>query len=167
MLGAAVELMRLGRAPTVAELAQECRIGRATIYRWWPSKAALMLDAFVHQAELEVGGGAGLALDGFIRITFAAIALPERRAVLRSVAAEALVDSAAMEILTAFTSARRIALREVLVREAGGRLVSTERLELLVDEIFGVLWYRVLFGHGELDAGTARILVDDIRKRLA
>ncbi len=158
---------RLGRSPTVAELSDACRIGRQTIYRWWPSKSALLLDALVYQADLEVGPSESLGLDAFIRGTVAALGRPERREALRVMVAEALADEVAMDSLRSFTASRRHALRDVLVREAGGRLVSTERLDLLVDEVFGVLWYRVLFGHGELDAATARTLADDVRRRLA
>lgn len=168
VLEAAVTLTsRLGRAPSVAELAAECRIGRQTIYRWWPSKAALMLDAFVRMADSDIGETEELALDAFVRTTLTTAARPERREVLRSVVAEALGDESAMATLRSFTAARRHALREILVREAGGRLVSTQRLDVLVDEVFGVLWYRVLFGHGALDTATARVLVDDVRRRLA
>lgn len=168
VLDAAVRLMsHLGRAPSVAELAAESHIGRQTIYRWWPSKAALMLDAFVRMADLDIGDTEALGLDGFVRVTLTTAARPERREVLRSVIAEALGDEAAMATLRSFTAARRHALREILVREAGGRLVSTQRLDVLVDEVFGVLWYRVLFGHGALDTATARVLVDDVRRRLA
>lgn len=160
-------MSRLGRAPSVAELAAETRIGRQTIYRWWPSKAALMLDAFVRMDDAAMPATDALGLDGFVRSELTAAARPERREVLRSVVAEALVDESAMDTLRAFTAARRHALRERLVREAGGRLVSTQRLDLLVDQVFGVLWYRVLFGHGALDNATARGLVDDVRRRLA
>lgn len=167
VLDAAVQLMsHLGRAPSVAELAAECHIGRQTIYRWWPSKAALMLDAFVRMADIDIGDTESLGLDGFVRVTMTTAARPERREVLRSVVAEALGDESAMATLRSFTAARRHALREILVREAGGRLVSTQRLDVLVDEVFGMLWYRVLFGHGALDTATARVLVDDVRRRL-
>lgn len=168
VLDAAVRLMsHLGRAPSVAELAAECHIGRQTIYRWWPSKGALMLDAFVRMADIDIGDTESLGLDGFVRVTLTTAARPERREVLRSVVAEALSDEAAMATLRSFTAARRHALREILVREAGGRLVSTQRLDVLVDEVFGVLWYRVLFDHGALDTATAHLLVDDVRRRLA
>lgn len=151
----------------MSEIATVCRVGRQTIYRWWPSKSALLLDAFVHQADREIAPAETFGLDAFVRVAFMSAARPERRDVLRSIVAEALRDEAAMAMLRSFTASRRHALREALVREAGGRLVSTHRLDLLVDEVFGVLWYRVLFGHGTLDAATARALADDVRRRLA
>jgi AcrR family transcriptional regulator len=45
LLSAAARLMKDGRHPTVAEVAKEARISRATAYRYFPSQDALLAEA--------------------------------------------------------------------------------------------------------------------------
>ncbi|TAH38079.1 MAG: TetR/AcrR family transcriptional regulator [Planctomycetota bacterium] len=45
LLSAAARLMKAGRCPTVAEVAEEARISRATAYRYFPSREVLMAEA--------------------------------------------------------------------------------------------------------------------------
>lgn len=34
---------------SIESIAKEAGVGKATIYRWWPSKASVVIDAFVHK----------------------------------------------------------------------------------------------------------------------
>lgn len=46
------------RGPTgasIAEIARAAGVGRQTIYRWWPSRFALVLDAVVHVTDDRMG----------------------------------------------------------------------------------------------------------------
>jgi AcrR family transcriptional regulator len=45
LLSAAARLMKDGRAPTVAEVAEEAQISRATAYRYFPSQDTLLVEA--------------------------------------------------------------------------------------------------------------------------
>ncbi|MEW6271262.1 MAG: helix-turn-helix domain-containing protein [Thermodesulfobacteriota bacterium] len=45
LLAAAARLLRAGRSPSVAEVADEARISRATAYRYFPSRDALLAEA--------------------------------------------------------------------------------------------------------------------------
>ena len=78
ILRAAAELLVAGDGAliTVAAIAERAGVGKQTIYRWWPSKSAVLLDAMIHRAE-EVApapdsGDLQTDLRLFLRSTFAA-----------------------------------------------------------------------------------------------
>jgi AcrR family transcriptional regulator len=152
-----------GMAVTIEAIAAAAGVGRQTIYRWWPSKGAVLLDAMTERAAVEVPvPDQGSLLDDlrwFLTATFrsATAAAP----VLRGVMAEAQRDPHAAELLVGFTGRRRAALRELIGRSrARGEVAEHADVELLVDQAFGVLWYRLLTGHGELtDAAAERLAV--------
>jgi Tetracyclin repressor-like, C-terminal domain len=67
--------------------------------------------------------------------------------------AEALRDADAAEGLGEFAAARGQELRGLLARgQARGELSSDADLDLMVDQVYGVLWYRLLIGHAPLGA---------------
>jgi AcrR family transcriptional regulator len=98
LLAAARELVtRSGyEAVSIADIAQAAGTGRQTIYRRWPGKAELVLDAFTAHAVSQVDDGPGPAgpdmVRDFLARTFAALA--ETGPALRSLMAYAQQDPA-------------------------------------------------------------------------
>ncbi|QKV95291.1 TetR/AcrR family transcriptional regulator [Streptomyces sp. NA02950] len=113
ILDAAIELVgEMGYAKlTIEAIAARAGVGKQTIYRWWPSKAAVLLDAFValgEQAAREAGGdGAGgeetyeipdtgdleADLKLVVRATVDELNAPEYDAPLRALAAESVINA--------------------------------------------------------------------------
>ena len=117
ILQATAELLAAGDGAliTVGAIAERAGVGKQTIYRWWPSKSAVLLDAMIHRAE-EIApapdtGDLHTDLRLFLRSTFATA--PDNRSLLSAVLREALGDGATMERLAVFSAARRdaVALR--------------------------------------------------------
>lgn len=156
ILRAAAELLVGGQGAqiTVDAIAERAGVGKQTIYRWWPSKSALLLDAMIHRAEAVApapdSGDLQTDLRGFLRSTFAA--MPGNRSLLLGVLREALGDLETMDQLAAFTAARRDALAQILRR---AEISEPERLDTIVDQAFGLLWYRMIFAHQPLDDRVA------------
>jgi hypothetical protein len=68
--------------------------------------------------------------------------------VLRALAAEAPGDPRVADLLREFTRTRREALHTILARgRERGELAVEADLDLMVDQVYGLLWYRLLLGN--------------------
>src|SRR5947209_5928840 len=62
-----------------------------------------------------------------------------------------------------WVAARRAALRSILERgEARGELRRDLDLELVIDGLYGPMWYRLLNSHAPLDRAFAECLVEQL-----
>jgi AcrR family transcriptional regulator len=154
---------------TIEAIAAEAGVGRQTIYRWWPSKGAVLADALVHYArvvvpERDTGSFAG-DLAAFLIDSFAGLADHGYADRLRQIVAAAQHDEHVARILSEFTAVRRAALRALLERgRDAGELAPDADLDMLVDMAYGVLYYRLLVGHAPLDEDAARSLAAELTR---
>ena len=143
-------------AVTMTEIAAAAGAGKQTIYRWWDSKPALVLDALQHYGAVEIDpeqpGDPSLA-DFFGRVCAGATrAAPA----LRPLMAEAQFDPALRAALKErLVDRRRDALRAALARWG---VVVEERREALVLALYGALWYRLLLDE-KLDTAFVAAMV--------
>nr|BFD90315.1 TetR/AcrR family transcriptional regulator [Kitasatospora sp. Xyl93] len=156
-----------GTPVTIDAIARTAGVGKQTVYRWWPSKGAVLLDALTDRADQDVHGpdtgDLRTDLRTFVTSTFEAAQRGTTASALRTVAREAARDPHLAELMRTFTAARRTALRDLLARARDrGELAGTADLDLIADQVYGVFWYRFLLGHGPLDADTAARLADSL-----
>ncbi len=166
ILKAAVGLLEeIGyRAITIEKIAAKAGVGKQTIYRWWPSRAAVVLEASV-QAAADAApypdtGSLLTDLRAFLTASFVSLDGPTGP-VLRGLVAEAQLDEEfRQQFVESFIRPRRAGLIEILRRGAGrGELSADVNPELLADMIYGAKWNRLLFGHASLDARMASQMV--------
>ncbi|TQS43562.1 TetR/AcrR family transcriptional regulator [Cryptosporangium phraense] len=152
ILTGAVELVReigYGRL-TIEGIAARAGVGKQTIYRWWPSRADVLFEALATHADLEISaddhGSYRADLRAFLSESFALAEASGVAEILRPLMAEAQLDPAFGDrFRDAFLTRRRAALRRVLDRAAErGDLPAQPPPDLVIDVVFGVLWYRVL-----------------------
>lgn len=152
------------RAMTIEAIAARAGVGKKTIYRWWPSKAAIVLETLITATEtnapfLDTGSLKGDLLSYFER------SLPglqdESGKLLRGLAAEAQLDPEfAREFHRVFIVPRREALVALLKRAVQrGELAADTNLDALADMIYGAKWYRFLLYPAPLDDAFAREMV--------
>jgi AcrR family transcriptional regulator len=158
ILSAAYDLVieRGYAAVTTADIAVRAGAGKQTIYRWWPTKAALVLDALDRwgrdRIDIELAQASGLA--AFL----GGVCAGATRAgpVLRSLMAEAQFDPALRaDLRTRLVEQRRTALRRAL---ADHGIADDRRREALILAIYGALWYRLLLDE-PLDAAFTAAMV--------
>ncbi|GIH14440.1 TetR/AcrR family transcriptional regulator [Rugosimonospora africana] len=171
ILAAALELLaEVGYAGlTIEGIAARSGAGKQTVYRWWPSKADVLLDALMTKAEMHIPipdeGSYAADLRGFLTASFT---LGRDRRVMdiqRALMAHAQIDEEfGRRFRTEALQHRRDALAIILDRaEARGDLPPGLSPGTVADIVFGVIWYRVLATHQPLD----RALVDELVTTLA
>jgi AcrR family transcriptional regulator len=154
ILAAALELTaQAGYAGlTIEGIAGRSGTGKQTIYRWWPSKADVLLDALATRADLDVPvadqGSYRADLETFLDASFALGRRPPVPEVLRALMAHAQLDAGFAErFRESFLERRRAALNVILERaRARGDLPPRPAPDTICDVVFGVIWYRVLTG---------------------
>ncbi|AUG78016.1 TetR family transcriptional regulator [Kitasatospora sp. MMS16-BH015] len=143
---------------TVEGIAVRSGTGKQTIYRWWPSKADVLLDALATKAELYVPipdtGSYPADLRAFLTASFALIRHPQIIEGLRALMAEAQLDPAFGErFRESFLQPRREALGAVLQRaQQRGELPDGLSADTITDIVFGTIWYRLLAIRKPFDA---------------
>jgi AcrR family transcriptional regulator len=152
-------------AVTMKGIAEAAGVGRATVYRWWPTRAAVLMEALnelsARLATPEPTADPEADLLAFLTATFAMAGRGPSRAVLLGLTADAQHDPGIGAAVAELTARRRALLRARLERLDGEWNVP---LELVVDMLFGAMWYRMIDLHDRLDATTAADLCRAVRK---
>jgi|ERR1700722_14301620 AcrR family transcriptional regulator len=145
---------------TMEALALAAGVGKQTIYRWWSSLGEVVLEALREHARTIPAPETGTLegdLSAFLRATFRLARGPEGTApILKGLMAEAQLDDRFAPRFAEFIEERRGALRTVVLRHMPRS--PRNEVDATVDMLFGAMWYRMLVGHGELDAAFAQTL---------
>jgi AcrR family transcriptional regulator len=149
------------RGLRIEAIARAAGVGKQTIYRWWPTRAALVAEAAMARARTEVPepdtGTTEGDIAAFLEATYRAARGPELSPMLRALAAEAQEGSEVAEALHTFIGARRHALIAIIRRGVErGDLPADADVEVLCDLAFGILWYRLLVTHGPVEDNLAQ-----------
>jgi AcrR family transcriptional regulator len=153
---------------SVDAIAEMSGAGKATVYRWWPNKAAVLIEAFRERIAQEMPfpdtgdfrQDVRQQLQNFTEIIY----WGKRGKVFRSFIAGAQADP---EIAKAFREVwirpRRAEARQLFERYiAMGVARSDLDPDLAVELIFSPLYYRLLTGWGEITGKYLDHLVDNI-----
>lgn len=151
-------------AVTVEKIAERAKVSKATIYKWWPNKAAVVMDGFLSAAmsRLPVPDTGSVIGDIVIQVTNLARFLTSREGkVINELIAEGQFDSKlAEEYRLRYFNPRRLDSRHILERGVQrGELKQDADLEICIDLIYGPLFYRLLVTGEKLDEAFIKILV--------
>src|SRR5918998_98248 len=154
-------------AVTVEAIAERAGVSKATVYRWWPNRAAVVMDGFLSTVTSEVPfPHTGHARED-IRIHMRRLTEAFAGRIGRTVAAllaEGQADPELAEALRSrWLSVRRAEASEIL--ELGierGELREGLDPDVAVDVLYGPIYYRMLVGHGPLDKDFTDALSDHI-----
>ncbi len=152
------------RGFTIEAVARRARAGKPTVYRWWPSRAALLLDVYHRQKREPEPDPAGTIEDelaGFLAHLLRFWREGPAGDVFRALVAEAQADVEARAALAAYTGERRRAFADLVERRrATGEIAADFDADLVWEAVVAFAWRRLLaFELGDDDEAAARRLV--------
>jgi AcrR family transcriptional regulator len=159
----AVLLERGLKGFSIEAVARAAKAGKPTIYRWWPSRAALLLEVY-HARKTQVcltdSGSLEDDLTTYLTTILGNWRKPGAGALFRSVIAQAQDDAEAAAALAAYAGERRADMIAKLARaRAGGGLRAKARPDLLAEALQSFAWARLLTDRLDLPPEEARAVV--------
>jgi AcrR family transcriptional regulator len=142
-------------------------VSKATIYKWWPSKTLVALDAFLmrmsHDVPTPDTGSAQKDFTEQVKSMIVFYTSPAGRAFCQFIA-EGQSDPAFLAVFRErFLKSRRDDVRAIWQRGvARGEIRADLGREVVLDLIYGPIIYRLLVGHGPLNAKEAKLLVSAV-----
>jgi AcrR family transcriptional regulator len=172
ILSAAVDLLlEQGlHATSMDDLAERAGVSKATIYRWWPSKELLALEALTTEwaapaasANRDTGGLRGDLLAQFRPWVRQLNKKPFGR-VIAGLIAEAQTNSEFAALYREhFVRPRRDATRPLLLRAIDrGEISASIDLEATLDLLYGPIYHRLLHGHAPLNDRFAQQVINAV-----
>ena len=157
ILKAAVDLVLESgfKALSMDAIAGRAGVGRMTIYRRWPNKAAIVMDAFVARVDPNTLFSPAKSYIESIRLqmrTMARVFRGKDGALIRALLAEAQFDS---ELATAVRERwtmprRRMAIAYFEEGKRKGFLRSDVDPDAMIDVLYAPIYYRLQMGTGPL-----------------
>jgi AcrR family transcriptional regulator len=161
VLQATIDLVdnpRIGYAGlTMEAIARRAHVSKGTLYRWWPSKAHLLLDAYLAKAHRDVptsdtGDLATDLQDHFGHIAYALTHLGTGRTLAEIIVA-ANADPAFAELFrSTLLNDRKTSSRLILERaRARGEIRNDADLDVAIDAAYGAIHHRLLVSSAPID----------------
>lgn len=149
---------------TIEAIAAQAGAGKQTIYRWWPSKAAVVLEVYASLAPREVPvPDTGSVEQDLIQLVHWFCELFTRTiagSALAGLIAEAQGDAQIQRAFRELVIGRRSLMSQILERGlARGELAADADFDVVLDMLSGALWYRLFTAHAPIGPHYARDLV--------
>ena len=150
---------------TIQAISDRSGISKPTIYRWWPSRNAVIIDSAFDRVAKEMTFDATTSAyaalrDQMRRVLALMCSRPGR--VMAEILAEGQSDPATLTSFNEqFLQVRRSEVRELLERGiAAGEFAPDMDIEIGIDMIYGPLYFRLMAQHLPLSAQACDRLLE-------
>lgn len=170
ILRAAADLALTGGATGVSidAIAKRAAVSRTTVYKWWPSAAAIVLEGLLETMRGSItppiGSSTREALEHQLRALNSILSDATTGPLFRSVIAAASANGElATALLDQWLLPRRAAVGAVVLDGvASGELRRDLDVDAVVDALFSPAYYRLMFSLPALDEQTLTQLLDTV-----
>ncbi|MDQ0058743.1 TetR/AcrR family transcriptional regulator [Paenibacillus harenae] len=154
-------------AVTVEKIADRAKVSKATIYKWWPNKAAVVMDGYLTAAAArlpvpDTGSGFQDILEHATNM--ARFMTTREGSIFLEIIGEGQVDPGLAEAFrTRYIQPRRQEVRGIMERGLSrGQLKNSLDIALCTDLIYGPIFYRLLVTGDPIDDNYVRQLVTQV-----
>jgi AcrR family transcriptional regulator len=160
------------RDVSIEAIASKAGVGKMTIYKWWPSRAYVALDALSKSLTKKIPipdtGDTKKDLEELFGSAMAFFS-SKKGLIFGRFLAEAQSDPKfAVSFRERLLNPRREAARQVLHRAMErGEIERTLEIESVLDLIFGAMIFRLMAGHGTLNKTEAMSMVSILMEGIA
>jgi AcrR family transcriptional regulator len=170
IVAAAADLVLAGgaEAVTVEGIAARAGVSKATIYKWWPSGKAVMLEGLLEVTRATMVLPQDGDLETMLRAHVGALVGVLRDGpagpLLRALAGQGQSDEAtARALLDQWIRPRRVVTEAALeAAVARGELRADTDVAVALDQLYAPVYYRLIFGHEALDDALADRIVSQL-----
>jgi len=162
ILSAARDLLEeVGFAQVTCEAIADCSgTSKTTIYRWWPNKAAVLLDAFVEAVSPELPAGYPDSLEEYMVShlrQFTRVLMGRSGRLLAAILAAAQHDpDVEAALVSHWIGPRRARARRAMRRyQAEGQLDASIDIDQALDSLYGPLYFLLMVRHRKLTLAYA------------
>lgn len=148
---------------TIEAIAKKAEVGKATIYRWWSSKASIVIEAFVQNHIVQTSMPTGVPMWEALQQHLHSLVTqysgwPGR--VVAQILAEGQSDPLVLrEFRERFFYGRRSVVREVLDEgRRRGEVRADLDADLVIDLLYASVYLRLMMQHLPLDSAYAKLL---------
>ena len=146
---------------SIERIAREAGVSKTTIYRWWPDKAAVIIDTFLENHILLTPMREDLPPVDALRehvVALAAVYAGHEGRLMAQLLAESQYDPATLEeFKTHFWRPRREAVKSMIERAiAEGSIRGDRTPDEIAERIYAPIYFKLLFAEGSFDPDTIR-----------
>lgn len=151
---------------TIEAVASAAGVGKPTIYRYWSNAHELAMAALMEAVPEAKQTNAGDPLNALRELLYSVVSTfndPAGRHVAMVLASADSSSEIAKAFRSHFIQSRRNEAEKLLVQAINQGFLSDEtRIDLILDMIFGAIFYRLLMGHAKITRGFADDLFDTV-----
>ncbi len=150
---------------SIEGIAEHAGVGKTTVYRWWPNKGALVIEAFLERIQPELNFPKNASVREAIHQQMRRLTRLMRGEFGNMLAVIIGAGQSQPEMIEAiqkyWIAPRRREARELVVEAQNrGEIRSDISPDTILDILYGPLYFRLLIGHGPVDCHFVDAIFD-------